>query len=220
MVFESEKNFLGVNNLKQSLQFSKILYKDIRILRHRLGNEAHLLDQYLSCLTRATNLILAYEAATEGFESLSELREICRDIIHNQKKDTVRTFYQKAKNFIAVHPLACRDPQTQISLYTILLSASYLEIVADQYCHSRTLIFDEEFDFSAFKKLHEDICNQLGEEMALEKIDEFFQSSFMMLSPMSCWLQGAWDSLLVDLTSWDAESHKLIAQLLIEDIQL
>jgi hypothetical protein len=159
-------------------------------------------------------VVLSYEAATEGFESLSELREICRDIIHGKKEQTNHAFYEEAMKYIKSHPLDFLEIQTQISLYTIALSEEYLVIASDQYQQNLKSAFNNQFDFADFKSLHHDLCNRLGQDLELEQIDQLFRNSFLMLSPMSCWLRGALDSLMIDMISQDRQSHKSIFQLL------
>ena len=88
-----------------------------RELKARLGEQAHLLDEYLITLMESMNRTPSYDAITDGFECISKLRELCRDVIRGEKKNMDRPFYRQAEDFIGTNSLDCREVSTKISIY-------------------------------------------------------------------------------------------------------
>lgn len=132
-IFENESGILGsasVDNLKQT--FKEFLRQATEI-RIRLVMQRYLMDKYLSYLFEATNGILAYEAASEGFETESTLNNLCAEIIRGDARSNDHPFYEQVKSFIDAHPLKYQESFTKLSLYDLMLSGSYLESIYEQY---------------------------------------------------------------------------------------
>ena len=192
------------------------LFGEAGKLRARLGEQAHLLDEYLATLMETMNRSSAYDAVTDGFECISNLRELCRDVIRGEKKNMDRPFYRQVEDFIGTNHLDCREVSTKISLYTVLLSSNYMEAMVRQFRKELKSDLLEEFDPVNFQKLRGWLCDNLGGAEEMDRIDQLFQQSFMTVFPMACWLQGIADALLGDLISRDRESGRLNFQLLLD----
>ena len=186
-------------------------------LRARLGEQAHLLDEYLTTLMESVNRTSAYDAVTDGFECISKLREICLDVIHGEKENMDRPFYRQVEDFIGTNPLDCQETSTKISIYTVLLSGNFMEVMAERFRKELKSDLMEELDPVGFQRLRGRLCNELGGTEEMDRIDRLFKQSFMTVSPMTCWLQGIADALLGDLISRDAESGRLNFQLLLDE---
>ena len=119
------------------------------------------------------------------------------------------------EDFIRTNPLDCLEVQTKISLYTVMLSDNYLEMMAERFCGELKSELLEELDPVGLRELRGQLCEKLGGTEKMGRIDQLFRQSFMMVSPLSCWLQGAADALLGDLISRDRESGMLNFQLLV-----
>ena len=185
-------------------------------LRARLGEQAHLLDEYLATLMETVNRTSAYDAVTDGFECISNLRELCRDVIRGEKENMDRPFYRQVEDFIGTNPLDCREVSTKISSYTVMLSGNYMEAMAERFRKELESDLLEELNLARFRKLRVRLCNELGDTGEMDRIDRLFRQSFMTVSPMAGWLQGIADALLGDLISRDRESGRLVFQLLFD----
>lgn len=84
-------------------------------LRARLGKQAHLLDEYLTTLMETVNRTSVYDAVTDGFECISNLRELCRNVIRGEKENMDRPYYEQVEDFIGTNPLDCQETSTKIS---------------------------------------------------------------------------------------------------------
>jgi hypothetical protein len=103
-IFENESGILGsasVDNLKRS--FKEFLRQATEI-RIRLGKQGYLLDKYLSYLFEATNGILAYEAASEGFETESTLNSLCAEILRGDEKSNEHPFANRSRHLLMLIP--------------------------------------------------------------------------------------------------------------------
>ena len=213
--FGSEMDFIGDVSVKNMRCSMEALFWEAGKLRVRLGKKAHLLDEYLTTLMEAVNRTSAYDAATEGFQCISELRETCRDVIRGEKQNTGKPFYEQVEDFIGTNPLDCGDVSTRISLYTFLFSGNYIELMAERFARERKSDLLEELDLDSLQKLRGQLCGELGGKEEMDRIDRLFRQSFMVVLPMACWLQGTADALLGDLISRDRGSDRLNFQLLL-----
>lgn len=214
--FNSMDDFIENVSVKDMRCSMEALFSEVGKLRARLGSKAYLLDQYIATLMKAVNRTSAYDAATSGFECISELRGICRDVICREKENMDRPFYEQAEDFIETNPLNCREVSTRISLYTVLLLGNYMETMAERFRKELESDLLEEFDLADFQKLRDRLYDELGGTKEMDRADRLFRQSFMTVSPLACWLQGIADALLGDLISRDRESSRFILQLLLD----
>ena len=216
-IFESESGILGsasVDNLKQS--FKEFLQQATEI-RIRLGKQKYLLDKYLSYLFEATNGILAYEAATEGFETETTLNSLCVEILKGDTKNNDHPFYEQAKAFIDAHPLKYQESFTKLSLYDLMLSCSYLESIYEQYYTDLVADIRTFLDIVDLNDLYNKICEVLGGEKEMEHLNLLFCQRFMIVKAMDIFLQGMTNQLLYSLTYRDRETSKQVFQLLLDE---
>jgi hypothetical protein len=214
--FEKEDDFIGDVSIKNMRCSIEELFVEARNIRRRLDKQAYLLDKYLTYLMESTNRTLAYEANTEGFDSFSELRGICRDIIRREERNTDRPFYEQAEDFIGTNPLGCMEVQTKVSLYTAMLLGYYLEAMATKSYREQKSGLSDVLDIIDLRQLYGRICELLGSEEEMKHIDRLIRQTFLLVTPMACYLQGMANGLLYDLISRDRESSKLMFQLLLD----
>lgn len=214
--FENVDDFIGDVSVKNMRCSMEVLFWEAGKLRARLGKQEHLLDEYLVTLMEAVNRTSAYDSATGGFECISGLREMCRDVICGEKRNTNRPFYEQVEDAIGSDPLDCHGEQTKISLYTVLLSGNYIEAMVENFRRKLQSDLLEGLDLVRLQKLRGELCDELGGTDEMDRIDRLFRQSFMVVLPLACWLQGVADALLGDLISRDRESDRLNFQLLFE----
>lgn len=216
-IFENESGILGsasVDNLKESI---KEFFKQANEIRTRLGKQGYLLDKYLSYLFEATNGMLVYEAATEGFETESTLNSLCAEILKGDTKSKAHPFYQQVKTFIDAHPLKYQECFTQQSLYSVMLLGSYLESVYEQYYADLLDDIRAFLDIVDLNNLYNKICEALGGEKEMEHLNLLFCERFLIAKAMDIFLQGMTNQLLYSLTYRDRETSKQVFQLLLDE---
>jgi len=216
-IFESESGILGsasIDHLKRS--FYEFLRQATEI-RKMLGKQKYLLDKYLSYLFEATNGILAYEAASEGFETESTLSSLCSEILKGDVKSNDHPFYEQVKKFIDAHPLRYQESFTRLSLYDVMLSCSYLESVYEQYYSDIVADISAFIDIVDLNSLYNKICEALGGEKEMEHLNLLFCERFLIVKVMDIFLQGMTDQLLYSLTYRDRETSKQVFQLLLDE---
>ncbi len=216
-IFENESGILGsasVDNLKRSFKEFLQQASEIRI---KLGKQRYLLDNYLTYLFEATNGILAYEAASEGFETESTLNSLCAEILRGDSKSNDHPFYEQVKVFIDAHPLKYQESFTRLSLYDIMLSCSYLESVYEQYYTDLVADIRDFLDIVDLNNLYDKICEALGGEKEMEQLNLLFCQRFLIVKAMDTFLQGMTNQLLYSLTYRDRETSKQVFQLLLDE---
>lgn len=216
-IFENESGILGsasVDNLKRSF---KEFFKQATEMRKKLGKQGYLLDKYLSYLFEATNGILAYEAATEGFETESALSSLCVEILKGDTKSKDHPFYEQVKDLIDTHPLKYQESFTELSLYDVMLSCSYLESVYEQYYTDLIADIRAFLDIVDLNDLYKKICEALGGEQEMELLNLLFCQRFLIVKAMDVFLQGMTNQILYSLTYRDRETSKQVFQLLLDE---
>jgi ribosomal protein L31 len=216
-IFENESGILGsasLDNLKRSFEE---FFKQATEIRIRLGNHGYLLDKYLSYLFETTNGILAYEAASEGFETESTLSSLCTEILRGDVKSNDHPFYEQVKAFIDAHPLKYQESFTKLSLYDVMLSCSYLESVYEQYYSDIIADIRAFLDIVDLNSLYNKICETLGREKDMEHLNLLFCQRFLIVKAMDIFLQGMNNQLLYSLTYRDRETSKQVLQLLLDE---
>ncbi|MPM20457.1 hypothetical protein SDC9_66887 [bioreactor metagenome] len=216
-IYENESGILGsasVDSLKESI---KEFFKQTTEIRTRLGRQGYLLDKYLSYLFEATNGILAYEAATEGFETVTTMNSLCVEILKGEVKNKEHPFYEQVKAFIDAHPLKYQESFTRLSLYDAMLSCDYLESAYEQYYTDLVADIREFLDIVDLNDLYNKICEVLGGEKELEQLYLLFCQRFLIAKAMDIFLQGMTNQLLYSLTYRDRETSKQVFQLLLDE---
>ena len=104
------------------------LARDIRV---RFGNQAFLPDNYIAFLLVVSNNTLSFDACGAGFDSYTELRCICRDVLQGENQD--HPFWSTASGFIKDHPLSHQDIHTKVAFYDVMLAEKFLALAADKF---------------------------------------------------------------------------------------
>jgi len=216
-IFENESGILGSASVESLKQSFRDFFKQATEMRKRLGKQGYLLDKYLSYLFEATNGILAYEAATEGFETESTLNSLCGEILKGETKSNDHLFYEQVKAFIDAHPLKYQESFTNLSLYDVMLSCSYLESIYDQYYTDLVADIRALLDIVDLNDLYNKICEALGGEQEMEHLNLLFCQRFLIVKAMDIFLQGMTNQLLYSLTYRDRETSKQAFQLLLDE---
>lgn len=215
-IFENESGILGSASVDELKRSFKEFLRQATEIRIRLGKQGYLLDKYLSYLFEATNGILAYEAASEGFETEGTLNSLCAEILKGDTKSNGHPFYEQVKTFIDAHPLKYQESFTKLSLYDVMLSSGYLESVYEQYYADLVADIRAFLDIVDLNNLYSKICETLGGEKEMEHLNLLFCQRFLIVKATDIFLQGMTNQLLYSLTNRDRETSKQVFQLLLD----
>jgi hypothetical protein len=182
-------------------------------IRRRLAKQAYLLDEYISMLLEGANATLVQSAAEDGFAASAELRHLCLAVMDGKTDSADHPLYEKFAAFIAGHPLPYQERVTRLNLYCIALAGDYLEYAAGKYRQEQKEILQKTLDIVHLRDLYRKVSTVLGGEDVLEQINLMLRQRFMIVTPMSGFLQGLTNDLLYSLTSRDIETGKRAFQL-------
>lgn len=219
-IFENESDFLGSTSVEHlKLSFAEFI-KQAAEIRTKLGKQGYLLDKYLSYLFETSNEILAYEAASEGFETVGFLDGLCADILSGDSKNKDHPFYDEVKAYIEAYPLKFQERTTKVSVYYSILSERFLERMCEEYYERIESNTHAVLDVCDFRNLYDRISEILGDEEAMKNLNLLFRQRFLIVTAMAAFLQGITNELLYSLTYRDMESSKQIFQLLLDEPSL
>lgn len=212
--FDYNDSFIGSLSIKELQASFDRLFSEVSNLRKRLGKEAHLLDEYVSSLMDSDNWTLAYEAGTDGFEKMEGLRKLCSGIVLNKNEDAENSFYGKARAYIESHPLDQSDIQIKISIYAALLSKEFFETAIRSYHAEKEASLAQ--NISELHDQCEKINKVLGSPEPMQKVNELFRRCFIVVSPLTCFVQGLLNGLLYELDSKSSDNSETVFQLLLD----
>jgi len=219
-IFENESGFLGDASVKHLKNSFIEFIKQAAEIRTKLGKQGYLLDKYLSYLFETSNEILAYEAASEGFETGGILSGLFSEILSGDPKNTDHPFYNEVKAYIEAHPLISQERATKVSLYCSILIERCLGSMSEEYYERIESSAHDVLDVSDFRKLYDRIVEVLGDEESMKNLNLLFRQRFLIVTAMAAFLQGITNDLLYSLTYRDRESSKQIFQLLLDEPSL
>lgn len=219
-IFKNESGLLGDATVKHlKLSFDEF-FKQASEIRTKLGKQGYLLDKYLSYLFETSNEILAYEAASEGFETGGILDSLCSGILSGDSQNKDNPFYNEVKTYIDAHPLKFQERATKISVYYSLLIDRCLDRMCKDYYERIESNAHTVLDVCDFRNLYNRISEILGSEEPMENLNLLFLQRFLIATAMASFLQGITNELLYSLTYRDKESSKQIFQLLLDEPSL
>jgi hypothetical protein len=216
-IFENESGILGsysVDGLNRS--FKEFLGQAVKI-RMQLGSQSYLLDQYLSNLFEAASEVLAYEAATKGFEAVSTINSLCSEILRGDAKNNDHPLYEQVKSFIDAHPMRYQVHFTRLSLSSLMLSCDLLKPLCKQYYMEIAANVNASVDTLELKSLYLKIYESLDSEKEMELLNLLFSQRFLIAKAMDVFLQEMTNQLLYSLTYRDRETSKQVFQLLFDE---
>ena len=185
-------------------------------IRRGLGKQGYLLDKYVSCVLEAANATLLFSSADDGFQTFSDLRNLCLEIMDGKTDNKGHSLYEKIKEHIGAHPLAHQERYTKLSVYCVALAGDFLEYAAERFALEQRKEAPPTFDMAYLRDLYRQISTIIGGEEQLERLNLLIRQRFMLVTPMAGFLQGMADDLLHDLVYRDAESSRQVFQLLMD----
>ena len=209
-IFEREKAIIGEVGTKCGKQDLEIFFDQAAKISTRLGEQAYLLDRYLSQLFEARVQKLFHDAAGDGFDMAGQLIGICAGIIRGESEYSGHWFYDQAKKYIDRHPFSYQEVHTKVMLYCLALHEDFIERLAEQFYAGVCKDIRTVLDICDLNDLYTMICNLLGSEADMENLNTLFCRRFLSVNTMTAYYQGASDQLLYALTYRDRESSKQI----------
>lgn len=211
---EFKDSFLGTVSLKDHWNLFDRLITEVNKVRQQLGQHAYLIDEYLASLIEASNWTLAYEAGSDGFDHQEELLEMCRNVVLEKEVKTDHPFFTKVKTYIELHPFAEIKPQIRISLYVILLSKEFFEYRLQAYYTGKEAKLNE--NAAALSAQRERIDTILCSHEPLQKVNDLFFQSFVVVTPLTCFMQGFLNELMYELNAKDRQSSIILIRSLLD----
>lgn len=189
-------------------------------IRLKLGKQVYLLDEYISLLLEGAGATLAQSAAEDGFAASSELRRLCRDMMDSKTGCVGHPLNESFQAHISEHPLPYQERATSQNLYCVALAGDYLEYAAGKYRQEQKELLQKTLDIVHLRDLYRKISAILGSEDELERLNLLLRQRFLIVMPMSAFLQGLTNDLFYTLTSRDMETGRLAIQLFLEQGKL
>lgn len=162
-------------------------------LRGRLGPKGYLIDNHLCILISAAAANPLFSVAEQGFNHAgTELRELIRCVMQDEKEGRGHPQYEQAKAYIDAHPLPYQESYTRRALYFAALFGGFAEHAAAEYRRAleRRIQNDAIPDAAKLREVRRSICDLLGGESDMERLEDLFRQCFLSVTPMASFIQG------------------------------
>lgn len=224
-IFSTEQGFIGEDGFVACHNVFQEFLTQARSIRRKLGKKAYKLDEYIRRLLIACTYSIEDDFSTLSKNVASPIYSACRAITFPQSGEEVKT------------------PQSDIGKACLAavkageekLSAAYQEMLTRYricYCHFVDQLLepcvdkavydiwndlDIDIDSIAVTELYKEICECLGGEEDMEKLNDLFAARFLAVPMRHIAYQFAANDLAMILLERDPETSKETLRLLLED---
>lgn len=215
-IFEKEIDYIGEVSLEQLQQSFDSFWLQAKSIRTQLGKRGYMFDNYLEGLFNGINRY-AHDSADSGFGQIYYFEHLIKDIekgIDHSK----HPLYVQAKTFIENYPLDYQEQYTRVCLYNVGLSMDILRLVSKDFIEEESQRIDTEIDCIRMHQLYQTLCNYLGNEQPMERLNFLFKQCFLIAPSMLCFVGGFINDLINYLTDRDKETNRQIFQLWMDQL--
>ena len=143
-----------------------------------------------------TNQQLVYSTASDGFGAAGELIGICAGIIRGESSNADHSYFEQAREYINTHPLNYQELYTQTSMYCVLLNSDFMKTTAEEFFIKVKNESIAVLDICDLHELYSKICDLLGGEEAMERLNLLFRQRFLIADTMAIFHQAMTNQLL------------------------
>lgn len=210
------RNYLGSGNLYPKQGSIRRLLQVSADIRRKLGAQGFLFDRYLTLLLDAADAV-SKEAMSDGFEDITSIYELISAAIENKDVEEFKdnSFYPRVKEYIETHPVSYYRSGTSRSFYFIALFDEYVMFLLNEYMEHQARRQHEMIDTIDMDMRYQKLCELAGDSL----MTEFSQQIHLVfeIAPIAkCYLQGAFNYLIYDMTSVEEESGRYVLLTMID----
>lgn len=216
-IFEKRESFLGCFEQEHTKNSIQNLFKLANEIRTKLGRQGYLLDSYLSLVLEAANNTMAYEATSEGFETASQLQELCFDVMDGNNVQKDHPFYQAVKQSFEGQFYTYQERFTVMSLHCVSLADAFLEYATQLFLKEQDEKLSIVLDDLKLCELYKKITHIIGEGL-MENLNLILRQRFFIAPVVAGFMQGLTNDLLYCLIHRDNETSRQIFQLLMDNL--
>ena len=190
----------------------------VREWREMLGEKCGVLDNYLAGVLNAmSDTTDASEAANEGFDALSALRVILRNMKEGKEAEAQsHPFYPQIKAYMDAHPF----PQDSLyyDTYSLALFPEYLTFSVNGYLERCNDTFQEKLKKYHVPQNREALLSAGADitEEALDYLNNLIARVLAWVTPSSVFMQGMADQLILSLITQDKKSGAYVFRRLLD----
>ena len=179
-------------------------------LRPKLGGKAYLLDEYVRLILEASEYPVLPMSSEKGFYATRELCQVMTAVLDNRPIE--HPLYEEFCEFINNNPLPYQESVTRSNIYFILHISRYSDHAAKAYWNE--LWPDRgKLDRVRLRELYDNICVMLGSEAEMERLNLIIRQRFLIVTPMTGFIQGLTNNLVQTMMVMDPETRRYCYEL-------
>lgn len=218
MMYDMYKDFLGNGNLNPKQGTIRGLLQIGADIRQKLGNRAFLFDRYFTLILDAAHSI-SKDTMSEGFENFRGIYKLISAALENKDIEEFKncSFYPTVKKYIESHPLSYYSTSTKRAFYIIALFDEYVMYILDQYMEEQADRLVGAIDTVWMKERYEELCELVGISL-MEEFSQQIHLVFEIVPISKCFLQGALNYLIYDMTVDDEETGRYVMLVMMDKL--
>lgn len=140
-------------------------------------------------------------AAEEGLNKIAEQRGLITAVMNNEPYD--HPLYEKAKALIESTPVSFQERYTTLTYYGLKMVGDIFEQFAAEFIQDERDSLNGIIDIIHFNQFYKRICEQLGSEELMERLNLLFRQCFMMVTKIMAFIGGFTNEVIYNLTFRD-----------------
>ena len=124
-IFERSEGLFGEHKKGELKELSSNFWNLAKEIRGKLGNDAYILDSYLSEIFKALDSILISNVTEKAEDMMNKIYFLCKNLVYYKpiyKKDKM---YELARDYIVSHSLPYKESNTRFRAHIVLLIDDY-----------------------------------------------------------------------------------------------
>lgn len=232
-IFQNPEDLLVSKEAEQPGSITDLLLLATEI-RAKLGGEGYLVESYLSHFFQAVIASSSQDAASDGYEVSSELRDLCFYVLDAASGDSSEhkhrplqltdtgaeaeehPFYPEVKRNFEEHSDQSAQRFTVVDRHYALLAEEFLQYAMSRFLSDKKENVTEALQNADLNMLYDRISAVIGEP-PMERLNRMLKEQFLAVPASMGFSYGLSCALLDSLVYEDSETGKQVFQLLMDD---
>ena len=215
-IFDDDQGFLGENDFVTQHNVFHDFLDQARSIRKKLGAQAYKLDEYIRLLLMACNFPIEANFETDPNNITAPLSDALASLTTTGDPAKSKTYLTAVKVHLEKFPLKFQEAATKRRIYYCQLVDKFLEFGIDQVVNDIWSDITSYFDPPHVTGLFKEICELLGDESEMERLNDLFARRFLATPLRHIAYQFVANHLTAVLLERDPETSCEIFRLLLE----
>ena len=214
-IFESSKGLFGKHKKGELKELSSNFWNLAKEIREKLGEDAYVLDSYLSEIFTNLDNVMISNVTEKAEEMMNKIYFLCKNLVDYRPIDKKDKMYELARDYIISHPLPYKESDTRFRVYVILLIDELTEIFIEESLKHDGFVAFLDYNHLSINNDFEKISEVVGEE-EMEKLNEAIKKRFVVPNILEIFKRTVNRKLFYYFIEKDKQTSKQTFQLILD----